>query len=364
MSPPALRIARGAAFELCAQICAFTSGPARASLESGKTWIRETRRLAGHDLIARVARYSLTTYVLLATVATETGDEVDLHAFMDRIASLDPDRLRLRLLGADSPMYRDPVDREDLAAATSGDAGARRRVRSMLADGRSAREFDRVLLLDPAELKREMNDILVGWAERVFPLWATEALAAIGRDVDGKDELAKRRSASEVIEAATMGLAFKPGPWVREVVIAPSVALRPFVIPTEFNSTKLFFVSVSDGAMGPSGILPDRLVRVAAALGDATRLRALHELARAEGLSASALAERLGVERTTLFHHLGILRSAGLVAIDDPGDGAWRYRARRDRVEELGGMLRSYLGDETDETASAGAAPGFEPGPS
>lgn len=345
-APPVLRIVHGAALELCAQLAAFTSGPARASLESGKPWIRETRRLADRELIARVQRYSLTTYVHLASLAVDIGDEVGLDAFLQQMSDIDPERLLRRVVGADSPMYRDSVDPQDLAMAP-GDARARARVRSVLTEGGGAdADVDRLLRSDASVLHRDLLGVVADWAERVFPRWGPEAMAAIDRDVDAKAELLTRTSAREFIAAATMGLSFEPGAWVRQVVIAPSVALRPFIVPAEFDATKLFIVSVSDEAMEPDAVVPRRLVNATAALGDAIRMRALHELAPGDGLTAAVLAERLGVERTTLYHHLGILRSAGLVSIADAGDGNWRYQVRRDRIRELGDLLRSYVGDQ------------------
>ena len=50
---PSVRVEAGPAFELIAQLAAFASGPARASLDSGKPWIREVRRLAGPELSRR-----------------------------------------------------------------------------------------------------------------------------------------------------------------------------------------------------------------------------------------------------------------------------------------------------------------------
>jgi DNA-binding transcriptional ArsR family regulator len=323
------------------------SGPARASLESGKSWIRETRRLAGRDLIARVERYSLTTFVHLSTVAIEMGDEVGLDAFLSRISELDPERLRRRLIGGDAPMCRDSLAMEDVVRAASGDAGARRRVRSILADGPGVdRDVDRLLRTDATELRRDLAEILALWATRVFPRWADEATAAIERDADARAELLSRTSSRDVIEAATSGLAFVPASWTREVVVIPSVALRPFVVPAAFDATKLFIVPVSDEAMDPDGVVPTRLVKITSALGDPIRLQALHELAHDDGMTAMALAERLAVERSTLYHHLGILRSAGLVTIADHGDGLWRYQVRQERIDELAGLLRSYLADE------------------
>ena len=63
---PPVRIVSGAAFELAAELAAFASGPARASLESGKPWIREVRALAGPDLIRHVGRWAFGLYGELA----------------------------------------------------------------------------------------------------------------------------------------------------------------------------------------------------------------------------------------------------------------------------------------------------------
>jgi DNA-binding transcriptional ArsR family regulator len=123
------------------------------------------------------------------------------------------------------------------------------------------------------------------------------------------------------------------------------VALRPFVVPFDFGASQVFLVSVSDEALDPEETGSHRLAKIAAALGDPIRIRTLRELAREKGLTASALAERMGIERTSLHHHLGLLRSAGLLTIEDPGDGSWHYSVRRDRIDELGTSLRDYLDD-------------------
>src|SRR5262245_16864601 len=70
---PLVRVVAGPAFEVIAQLCAFTSGPARSSLESGKTWIREVRELAGPELIKAVERWSISLYGELPSVALEAG---------------------------------------------------------------------------------------------------------------------------------------------------------------------------------------------------------------------------------------------------------------------------------------------------
>jgi DNA-binding transcriptional ArsR family regulator len=342
----AVRIVHGPAFELLAELAAFTSGPARASLESGKPWIRETRRLAGPELIARASTHTLSTYAGLTTFAPEMGDEVAIDDFLERLAGLDPERIRRRLIGADSPMYRDALDDALISRAASGDAPARARVHAVISDDRATRRsVDRLLRAAAGDLRRDLGDVLARWRDRVFPRWGPDAVAAVRRDVTAKAELLARTSPAELVSVATAGLAFQPAEWVRQIVIVPVVALRPFVVPVDFEATQMFLVSVADESLDPEGRASNRLARLAAALGDPVRLRTLHELARDEGLTASELADRVGVERTSLHHHLGLLRSAGLLAIEDPGDGSWHYRVRRDRIDELGASLQAYLDD-------------------
>ena len=337
-----LRIVGGTAFEVCAELAAFTSGPARASLESGKPWIRETRRLAGPALLEAVAAHPLDTYAGLATLAADVGDDVSIGAFVAALGAMPPTRIRRRLIGADSSMGGG-VDDELIEAGAQGDAHARARLHAILGDEPAMRRSVDRLLRNAEDLAREVTAVLESWTERVFSRWGPEVLPILARDVAAKTALLASSSPAAVVAAATNGLAFEPAPAVREVVLAPTVALRPFVVPVDVGATRLFLVSVADESIDPDGVIPNRLVKVAAALGDPIRVRALRELARHDGLTTSSLADRLGVERTSLHHHLGLLRSAGLLAIEDRGDGGWHYRVRRDRVEELGALLRSFL---------------------
>lgn len=87
---------------------------------------------------------------------------------------------------------------------------------------------------------------------------------------------------------------------------------------------------------------PRRLVVAAAALGDPLRLRILHELATGDA-TATELADRLVIDRTSLHHHLGILRSAGLIAVSAVGVQSWRYSLRADGVTGTSAALTSYL---------------------
>jgi DNA-binding transcriptional ArsR family regulator len=351
---PNVRVVSGAAFELIAELAAFTSGPARASLDSGKAWIREVRRLAGSGLIERVERYALGLYVELATVALEATAPRGADDLLAALEATPADALQRRLLSAESPLNRTMVSDGAIERAIAGDATARTEVRSAFGLDRTARQaIDRVLETEPDALKADLAAILSDWARRVFPRFAADALAAIERDRIFKEEQLSRMPGQDVLTAATSGVAFNPSSWVAEIVIVPTVAMRPFLVPTELRETSIFVCSVADEALDVDPAAPPRrLVKTAAALGDDLRLRVLH-LLRNEDLNASEIAERLGVERTSLHHHLGILRSAGLLTIRDEGERGWRFSLRDDGLHGLAPELESYLGPQTPRRSSS-----------
>jgi DNA-binding transcriptional ArsR family regulator len=63
------------------------------------------------------------------------------------------------------------------------------------------------------------------------------------------------------------------------------------------------------------------------------------------------LADAFGVAKTTMHHHMIILRSAGLVSV---GVGSKRYRLRHETVPDVGALLSGYLGAAIPPSAASG----------
>ena len=341
---PPVRVVTGSAFETIAELAAFNSGPARGSLDSGKTWIREVRALAGPGLIARAERHAFGTYAELATIALEAAEPRGVAELAVAIAAMSGNGLRGRILGSDSSMARSMVGEGVIEGALAGDRAARAEVRTAMGPTATARRsLDRMLDSEPDAFRDEIRGIVVAWGERVSPAFAPTSLAAIGRDSARRRAELADRSGAEVLVRATRGVTYDPPPWIRSIVIVPTVAMRPYIVPTELRDTVVFICSVGDEAFDTDPAAPPhRLIKVAAALGDERRLRILH-LLRREQLTASEIADRLGVDRTSLHHHLGILRSAGLLAIRDEGVSGWRYALRDDGLTQVGPELDAYL---------------------
>ena len=342
---PTVKLVSGPAFELVAELAAFASGPARASLESGKTWIRDVRRLAGPDLLRRVERWAFPLYTELAPIVLDAGAPFEPGDVVEALRSHPAEAIRRRLLGAESPPNRAMVSDGAFDRALGGNRRARAEVRRTLGLNPPARQsIDRLLTNEPDSVKDEIVSIVDDWATRVFPTFADRANSLVRRDIEAKQRLFGEASAAEALRVSTNGVEFDLAGWATEIILIPTVALRPFIAPVESGTRQLVLCSVADEAFDDDPVAPPRrLVKVTAALGDEVRLRILHELAAAD-LTAAELALRIGVERTSLHHHLGVLRSAGLVAARAEGVQSWRYSRRSDGISGVSTALNRYLG--------------------
>jgi len=342
---PPVRVVSGAAFEVVAELAAFTSGPARASLESGKPWIREVRARAGQDLISRVERWAFPVFSALVQVALDTSEPHDATQLAAGLRSLPAETVRGLLAGVGSPSNRAMVSDGAFDRALAGDEKARAELRTGLGlTPQARRAIDRLISLPADAIQDELASIVEDWSNLVFPAFVDEALAVVGRDVAAKRRQLDGGAARDVLRTALNGVDLAEGSWQGEIVVAPTVALRPFVAPVDTDATMIYLCSVADESFDDDPAAPPRrLVKIAFAMGDPLRLRILRALGD-DALTATEIADRLAVDRTTLHHHLGILRSAGLLSIRDEGVAGRRYARRTDGVTEATRSLETYLG--------------------
>jgi DNA-binding transcriptional ArsR family regulator len=147
---------------------------------------------------------------------------------------------------------------------------------------------------------------------------------------------------------------FVARPGIERLVMIPSFVRRPLVAYAEFAETQLIVYPVADESVtAETDEPPRRLVRLSKALGDEKRLRVLRALADRD-MTLMELADMFGVAKTTMHHHMIVLRSAGLVSV---GVGQKRYRLRREALPDVGGLLGAYLtAEESPAPASSDRA--------
>ncbi len=311
--------------------------------ELGEQRIREIRAAIDPELLALVAgiggRGKLLAHLL--GLVYETPSPRTFSAFLQRLEAVEPLELQLLLLGYEMRGYHRTVRPDTLVAAAQGDGSARARVLDAAAEWPEAREATEDLLeLGGVELKRRLLALLPRWYDEVFGPLAAEAMAAAERDAAAKLELARTRSAEEMVELATNGIQYTPGPEVRNVEFFPTYWLRPWVMFMDHKDVRIFCYPVGEPAEAGEAPAPAQLARVFKALGDEGRLRLLKRLSEGP-LALSEAADVLGVAKSTAHHHLAILRQAGFVLIREGDEKV--YTLRSELLPQAGALLDAYL---------------------
>jgi DNA-binding transcriptional ArsR family regulator len=198
-------------------------------------------------------------------------------------------------------------------------------------------------------LTRPMSD-LAPMARRVVHSWlpryeAIEARVArmLERDVAAHPLEDAARDPIGFVERATNGIRLVPEPKIRRIVLAPSYFGRPYNSLTKVGDVQLICYPISDASLGAADHVtpPAATVRLYRALGDASRLRILRLLAEKDRY-LTEIANELELSKPTIKHHLAQLRAAGLITLTEQGNLTY-YTLRRDRAEEAGVELRTYL---------------------
>ena len=358
-APPILSVDVSPAYELLQSLAVVFSEEESETYEVGSEWMAEARERAGKELVERVESVMLgdaDTFIHLTGLVHDTPAPRDVPAFLAHLRHTDPNEIRLHLVQFYAREMRRMTPANVIRAAVGGDAEARAEfLRTSHPDWEPwTRYLSRVLDQDGQAYKAELIEVLEAWAERVWKPESLTIMPIIERDADAKRELQKELPLDEFITTATNGVEFAPRPGIDRVVMVPSFVKRPIVSYNEVGEALLIIYPVADESVSADADAPPlRLVRLSKALGDEKRLRILRALAEGEK-SLMELAEMFGVPKTSMHHHMIVLRSAGLVAV---GVGQKRYRLRHEMVPDLGALLGGYLGAASPSTAPRPARP-------
>ena len=354
---PALSVELSPAYELLQSLNVVTSDDEDHTYEVGEAWITEARERAGDDLLRRAREVSLDdgdTFVNLAGLVYDTPAPRDVPSFIEHLRQTDPDEIRLHVIQFYAREMRRMTPPAVIRAAVAGDAEARAEfLRTSYPEWEHWTDYlRRALDVDGPAFRDELIAVLSEWNERVWQPESLTIMPILERDADAKRDLQRDLPVDQFITTATNGVEFAPRPGINRVVLVPSFVHRPLVTYYEFGEVMLILYPVADESVSADADAPPlRLVRLSKALGDEKRLRVLRALADGEK-TLMELAEMFGVAKTTMHHHMIVLRSAGLVSV---GVGSKRYRLRHETVPDLGALLSGYLG--------AAAAPPATPAP-
>ncbi len=142
-----------------------------------------------------------------------------------------------------------------------------------------------------------------------------------------------------LVEWATGGVRYPPEPGVRRVLLIPHTVYRPWTIQADAEQTKILYYPVSDESLyGDSDPYrpPHMLVQMLKALADEHRLRIVKLLAEQE-CSLQELTDKLSLAKSTVHHHLSMLRSAQLV-----GTSGDKYALKPAALDRLPLLWQQY----------------------
>jgi len=341
---------------LLAMWTVFNPEESKSGFDLGPEWIAKVEAATPGDLADEIRSlggpFCALWLSILGLMATAPHPH-DPDRVLDWLASINPPRLRRWML-AYLGHHADPGMVEQ---AAEGDLDA---VRRIIAEGKgeekSREVVDQVVSLFeiPGEqLRDRMVNAIVRFRAEVFAEYEASYSAAIARAAAAQRATSTRESAKAVIEEVTNGLDYEIPLGVSRVVLVPSLVLKPLSLIDQHRETLLVFYGMADEFIDSDPEAPPSwLVKTYKALSDERRLRILRRLSEGE-TTLDELTDLLGLSKSTVHHHMSVLRAAGLVRIHikDHMDSK-TYALRTQALGNAGEFLDTYI--KTDhKTASS-----------
>ena len=192
-------------------------------------------------------------------------------------------------------------------------------------------------------------DMLKEWDRCYFAGVDPAVITGLARNARENRRLIDKLPAVDLIEQVTCGIRLEEVQKDRMLLLAPQYHAVPMNIYTLYSD---LFISHYPADVLPAapGEPSPRLMRLASALADQSRLRILRFLARDER-TFMEIVKFSGLAKSTVHYHLIALRAAGLVRAHLKGDDAVSYSLRRSMLEQVGEKLIAYV-DEWKELES------------
>jgi DNA-binding transcriptional ArsR family regulator len=334
---------------------AFSPQEEVENLDVGMDWLGDIVSTTPDDLAAELRAIggphcSIWLSVLgLISVAPHPHDPASVFNWM---AQLNPDRLRRWILGyigqqeADSNLTVTP-SASVVEEAASGDHDALLTVLGEKADPEQRDRFIELFAIEATEFRDRLVTAIRRFRNEVFAPHEEEFGEAISRAATARRAMATRDSAKDVIEQVTNGLDYEIPLGVTRVVLVPSVILRPLSMIDRHREMLLVFYGLDDDFLINNPEAPPAwMVKFYKAMSDEKRLRILRRLSEGD-TSLDELTTMLDISKSTVHHHITILRAAGLIRIqirnNDGGKESKCYGLRPQAFEDASSSLESYM---------------------
>src|SRR2546428_881871 len=310
------------------------------NLEVGDRWHHEARSAMSPQLRKAVTGFEPNIHgpwgsLTDMTYAHRWASVDDLLHGLESMTDAD---LILQIAGIDEfPGAHQLLD--DLLLRTA--AGDRAAARELARKGQAlshnrARELARWLPRVAPRLRESLIEITSLWRRDLFGVQEERLAAILERDAKAKLEMARRLSPADLLEQATNGFVWVDQPGLDTIALLPTWVMRPWTVDGRVESTAIISYPVADESLGGNGnAIAARAVKLARVLSDESRVRAI-QLMAAEPMGLQELADKLGLRKSTVHHHIAELRAAGLLRVPM---GTKRYSLRPEALDRFGETL-------------------------
>lgn len=285
----------------------------------------------------------------LISAAPHPHDPDSVFSWM---AEMNPQRLRRWILGYIGEQAVNHGDADTVPSlslieqAAQGDLEA---VKQIVETSMKPDQVEHMLTLfeiDPVEMRDRLAAGLKRFRSEVFSEYEEEFGSAIAAAAAARRSVATRDRAKDVIEEVTNGLDYEIPLGVTRVILVPSVVVRPLSLIDQYRDALIVFFGLADEFLNLNPEAPPSwMVRFYKALSDEKRLRILRRLSEGS-TSLDELTQMLDLSKSTVHHHITILRGAGLVRVQmrssDKGESKC-YSLRPQAIEDASTFLEGYM---------------------
>ncbi|HDR7798307.1 TPA: winged helix-turn-helix transcriptional regulator [Bacillus tropicus] len=330
-----VRVKYSILFECALGIAAITHKRLIDTLEKSQNeWeeIKQSLTKEMREQLQFVEEHNTWKALLQVLYEEDMQDVSQFHAKIDSLSEEDLKYICMPFLGEKYEKKR--------RLAASRDVTAIHELKELTQDHQFFSTYIRFICdVDVQVLKSHLIAVMTGWYESVIQKEEEEILSILKRDYEAKNEMNKKMKPEEFVEWATGGVNYMPEPSVHHVLLIPQITYRPWNIEADIEDTKVFHYPVANESIHPEDPYEPNyfLVQKHKALGDEARLRIVKMLFEKEQ-TLQEITERLQLGKSTVHHHLKLLRAAKLVDIHDG-----KYVLRKKAVQSLAKELDMFL---------------------
>jgi DNA-binding transcriptional ArsR family regulator len=273
-------------------------------------------------------------------VPLDAGAPYTAERLVEQLRSLDGIDLRRHLLGRFSWSWCSLAGIDDIEAAARGDGAASDRLLAhpRYYGGHAAASLGVLLRLEPEETRtRLVRAVEVG----IDTLLDRGTLGSLDAAERAATQMLDSRPPLVAIERLTTGYRYVPEPEAESITLVPHLEPELPLLLAQHRSSRLiaFHATVDRGS-------EQRLHALGKALADPRRVEILALVGRGVGVAHDLVAET-GLSRSTVHHHLALLRDAGLVALEGNAR-AYTYVPRPAAAAEAAELVADIVGSEEE----------------